>query len=441
MRDIAVLLILLGSMAAAFRAPWLGVLALAVFSYLNPHTYAWGFIASTPVYLMLFLAVLAAFLFNGKDRQPLPKDWRVPAFFLLWFDFFLTTTVADVPPAAWPKLIEVSKIYLPMIFTLWLINTRQKLFYLIITIAGSIGLVAAKGGVWAIAHGFSERVYGPPTTQFAGNNEFAIATLMIVPLIILWLRETADKRLRYALMASVPLCYAAALSSFSRGALLTMAVLTTLLLWHSKRKWLAVPILAVGAVLALQALPDKWFGRMSTIETYEEDTSAQGRLEAWRDGIRYALQHPIAASGFNGWKWVTKRDWHSAYVESLAEHGFPGFILWMSLLYGSMLSLTRLPKKTRHIPELKWVENYAYMLRASLAAYATGSLFLGITYWDLLYHVIFISVLVKQFALRELAEYEARQDTVTDSSKPLQSPAPAFDQYRNNGITATGGPR
>jgi hypothetical protein len=31
-----------------------------------------------------------------------------------------------------------------------------------------------------------------------------------------------------------------------------------------------------------------------------------------------------------------------------------------------------------------------------------GTAFLGLSYWDLLYHLIFIAVLVKKFALKEL---------------------------------------
>ncbi len=47
-------------------------------------------------------------------------------------------------------------------------------------------------------------------------------------------------------------------------------------------------------------------------------------------------------------------------------------------------------------------------------AYMAGGTFLGLAYWDLLYHLIFISVLVKQFALKELAEHTAAENS-TDS--------------------------
>jgi hypothetical protein len=102
----------------------------------------------------------------------------------------------------------------------------------------------------------------------------------------------------------------------------------------------------------------------------------------------------------------------------------------MSLLYGSILSLTRLPRKTRHIPQLAWVNNYAYMLRMSLVAYAVGSLFLGLTYWSLLYHLVFIAVLVRKFALEELASYEsASTPAVTASGDQLQNIRQGRKQY------------
>jgi len=91
-----------------------------------------------------------------------------------------------------------------------------------------------------------------------------------------------------------------------------------------------------------------------------------------------------------------------------SEHGFIAFGIWLSLILGTLINLTRLAKKAKGIPELKWIVNYSQMLRASLIAYMTGTAFLGLSYWDLLYHLIFIAVLVKQFALRDLQRYETQ---------------------------------
>ena len=409
MRDLAVLAFLLCCIGATLWRPWLGVLCLAVFSYLNPQAYAWGFMWSIPAYQILFFVVFIN-AFAAKDRQPIIRDWRVFTFYMLWLYFLFTTANAMVQWAAWPKLIEVSKIYLPLILTLWLIDTREKLFYLIITIAGSFGLIAVKGGIWAIGSGFGHRVYGPPTTQFYENNAFAIAVLMTIPLLILWRRETTNQWIRYGLAGAIPLSFAAALSSWSRGALVTMAVLAIVLIWESKRKYLAIPLMCLGIYLALGQLPEEWFGRMNTIQNHEEDQSAAGRLSAWRDGYEYALSHPLFGAGFEGWRYVTSKDWHSSYIEMLAEHGVIAFTMWCSLLFGTIINLTRLNITAGKFPEIAWIKNYTTMLRASLIAYATGTVFLGLAYWDIFYHLVFISVLVKKFAQEEMAECKSHKD-------------------------------
>lgn len=404
MRDIAVVILVIGCCVAALRTPWHGVLGLALFSYMSPHTFAWGFSRTLPVYATVLACVFLAYLSaKPQDKQPLPKDWRIPAFYLLWAWFGMTTIFAAVPEAATQKLIDVSKVYLPLILTLTLITDRRKLFYLVAVMAFSFGFVAAKGGFWAIGTGFANRVYGPEGTMYGGNNEFAVVTLVSVPLLILWMRETRNFWVKLLIKIMIPLCLAASISSWSRGALVTLVVLALLLIWHSKRKWLAWPLMAAGVALAVQHLPEEWFGRMSTIQTYEEDRSAMNRIETWGHGINYALRKPLTGAGFDGWRKVSKRDWHSAYVEILAEHGFVAAGLWLSLTVGTLFSLTRLGRLGSKHKELAWVANYSYMLRAAIICYLVGSLFLGTTYWDIIYHLVFISVLVKKFAEEEAA--------------------------------------
>jgi len=93
-----------------------------------------------------------------------------------------------------------------------------------------------------------------------------------------------------------------------------------------------------------------------------------------------------------------------------------GSCLWFSLLYGTMFEPDALAAAETAFPRHEVGRHYAYMLGASLVAFAVGSLFLGITCWDLLYHLVFIAVLVKKFALEELGQREARA-----TSGPIQS--------------------
>jgi probable O-glycosylation ligase (exosortase A-associated) len=409
MRDYVVLLFVTGCIIAALKKPWWGVLSLAIFSYLNPHAYAWGVISTFPIYQMLFIAVAIRSVF-AQDRQPLPKDWRVFTFILLWCYFVFTTTQAYFPEVAEARLWFVTKIYLPFYFNLVFINTRQKLYYLIITIGASIGIIAVKGGIFSILTGFSYRVYGPPHTQFEENNIFAVAVLIAIPLLLIWQKEVQQPVVKKALLFSIPIIYAASLSSWSRGALVTMVVLTFMLIFHSKRKYLAIPLVFVGAFFVKDYLPEEWFGRMRSIEsinTYQgenADASVTGRFEMWEAGWKHTLEHPFTGTGFEGYGKVGSRDWHSSYVEMFSEHGFVAFFLWISLLIGTLINLTTLPKKTRNIEGMEWVANYCFMIRASLICYMIGTAFLGLSYWDLLYHLIFIGVLIKKIANDELRE-------------------------------------
>ncbi|MCD2451806.1 putative O-glycosylation ligase, exosortase A system-associated [Methylicorpusculum oleiharenae] len=402
MRDIVVLIFLTGCIVAAFKKPWWGVLSLAIFSYLNPHAYAWGFVRTLPVYYILFL-IVAFRTFTTKDKQSIPKDWRVIFFVFLWLYFLFTTTQAYIQDIAWDRFWFVTKIYIPFYFTLVLINTRQKLYLLIVTIGIAIGIVALKGGIFALLSGFGHRVYGPPLTQFEDNNQFAVAMLMIIPLLLVWQKGSNHFWIKKGVLLSIPIIFAASLSSWSRGALLTMSALILMLIWNSKHKLLAIPLVLVSAFFVVDYLPQEWFGRMETLESYQEDESAMGRIEAWTDGWRHTLEHPFTGSGFEGWMYVTNRDWHSSYVEMFAEHGFLAFGIWISMILGTIVNLTFLPKKTKEIEGMEWVAHYCFMVRASLICYMLGTAFLGLAYWDLLYHLIFIAVLIKKFANEELA--------------------------------------
>jgi hypothetical protein len=50
------------------------------------------------------------------------------------------------------------------------------------------------------------------------------------------------------------------------------------------------------------------------------------------------------------------------------------------------------------------VADYAVALRASLVAYGVGGAFIGVAYWDLLYHLIATAILLEALAQRREAK-------------------------------------
>jgi len=398
MRDYGVFLSLTALVSLALWRPWLGVIGLAFVGYLQPQTYAGAFVRDFPVYKTLFAATVLGALFT-RDRQLPPRDWRVLALLGFWLGLLVSTYFSAFPFFAWPRLLQVSAVLASAFLILVLINTRQKLFWLLAATAASFGLVALKGGYWAIIHGFSDRVYGPPGSQYYDNNAFAVAAIMTIPLLALWFRQCADRWLRAVLAVAIALSVLAALSSWSRGGLLALGATLLVLLVDSRRKALiAVPI-ALALVAALAFFPEHWFERMETISTYQTDESAQGRLDVWRKGIAFASGRPLLGAGFGGWIFGARpRDWHSAYIQILAEHGFVTFTLWISLILGTLIGLTRLAWRHPRGAEFGRVADYAKALRASLIGYCVGGAFLGIGYWDLLYQLIAAAILLRDLS-------------------------------------------
>lgn len=409
MRDLTLVLMLLALAGMAWRQPWLGVLALVFVAIVHPHGYAIGFMQGFPAYLALFAVVTLAAAWQFARRRTWPRlywDWRLAVLALLWGHFVLTTALGVNPWAGWPRLLEVSKRLPLMLLILLLIDTQEKLRWLLLTLALSIAALILKGGFWALITGFQDRVYGPPGSQYSDNNSFAVVTTISIPLLALWYRQSGSLPLRLLIGALIALAFASALSSWSRGGLLSLGAVALLLVWHSRRKWLAIPALLAVVGLAWVGLPDEWYSRMQTLAAPELEESAATRLALWRLGWDYALQHPWTGGGFEGWIYLSlpagggSRIWHSAYVDLLAEHGFVGLVLWCALVVGSVLSLSWVIWQCRRGPALGAADQAA-MLRASIMAYLVGAAFLSIAYWEILFLLVAGAILVSRFSQLE----------------------------------------
>ena len=413
MRDLSLILILLLLIRLTLYQPWLGVLALAFLAYLHPQSFVDPPVANLPLYLIMTLVVTLAAILSPQHRVP-PWDWRLPVMGLLWLLFLVSTVNAVLPWYAWPRFFELSEILLPLMLTWWLIDSREKLFYLLATISASVLVVSFKGGYWALLNGFGDRVYGPTSSQYFDNNHFAILMAMNLPLLAIWLREVKYRPLQVLLMAGIGLSIAAILSSWSRGAMLMLAPTVLLMILAARHKLPLLVLLVISLVFGATQVPDTWYQRMDTISNYQQDKSAMDRLESWRVGMEYIAQRPLLGGGFWGrYAIIDTRDdgapadstdlssnlgWHNAYISMAAEHGLPALLLWLLLLVGSIVSLTRMAWCYRATEAMRWAVDYSLMLRASLIAYAIGVMFLALPYLDIWFHLVVVSMLLKNIS-------------------------------------------
>jgi len=165
----------------------------------------------------------------------------------------------------------------------------------------------------------------------------------------------------------------------------------------------------VGNLERLKTLmPERWTSRMETIQTYEEDGSAMGRIRAWHLAWRVAVDRPLTGGGFQTFRWQTYVayapdflggkivDVHNSFFEVLAEHGFIALGLFLALLASALWSTRKIKKVVKEGKIDERFAAYADMVQVSLAAYAVGGMFLGRGYFDLMYHIVLIPVILKQ---------------------------------------------
>jgi probable O-glycosylation ligase (exosortase A-associated) len=406
MRGTVVFLIILGSLPISLLQPWIGVLVFSWISYMNPHKYAWGFIRTFPVAMIVALVTLVG-LVATKDKSRLPRDPATLLMLGLWILFFVTTCFALNQQGAWPQLEKVSKILLMTFVTIKLINSPSKLRWLLLVMALSVGLIGLKGGIWAVGTGGAHRVYGPAGSFFGDNNDLALALNMTLPLLLYLSKDEPRKWLKWVLHTCFVMSIVAIIFTYSRGGFLTLLAVGAVLLIKARYKVLA-GIMIIVAVFALSFIvTEKWTGRMDTINTYQQDGSAMGRLHAWKMAWNIAVARPLVGGGFETWKFGGAyaetphgvRDFHSNYFEMLGEHGFIGLAMYLMLLVYSLSTLTFLKWRIRQDPDLQWARHYPDMLQVAIMAYALGGAFLGRAYFDLFYHLVACLIILKELSV------------------------------------------
>lgn len=412
MRDVILTVLVFGAVPFMVMRPSIGVLVWSWLGYMNPHRAMWGFAYSFPFVQVSAIATALGMLFSReKLRFPWSGTTVVWMLWALWFS--LTTLLAVNHTLAYPGWEREIKVQAMVLATLLVMHSRERLNQLVWVIVVSIGFFGVKGGLFTVAHGGKYLVWGPPSSFIEGNNELALALLTIVPLMRYLQTQAASKWVKRGLAASMALCAFSIVGSYSRGALLGAVAMGIVLWLKSRRKLvLGVPIVLL-AVAAVQFMPDRWFERMHTIHSYEQDPSALGRLNAWTYAVNFALDHPITGGGFNAFtpdmfqRYAPNpedfHDAHSIYFQVLAEHGFVGLALFLLLGFLTVATASWIIRNTRDRAELAWAGELAKMIQVALAGFAVGGGFLGLAYWDLPYHLMAIVVLTKAVVRGALA--------------------------------------
>ncbi len=423
MRDLLILFLLFAGSAAALKHPYIGAYTWTWLSIMNPHRLGWGAAVDFPVTMIAAIATLIGLVISRDPKRfPITAATVTLGCFVLWM--CVTTVFAVHSAGSWEQLDKVIKIQLMVFVTLAVLNSRQQIEIFLWINVISLGFFGVKGGLFTITTGGNFRVWGPPGSFIEGNNEIALALIILIPLLR-YLQISATKPwLKHALTAAMVLSAGAALGSHSRGALLAIAAMA-FWLWLKSRNKLPFGILIVlVGILLIIFMPEHWTSRMKTIDDYQEDGSAMGRINAWWMCFNLAKDR-FLGGGFD----IYTPDFfaayapnpadihaaHSIYFQVLGEHGFIGLLLFLLVWFFTWRTAAWVQRQGKKHPDTQWTSDLAAMIQVSLVGYAVGGAFLSLAYFDLPYNLLIIIVLTQRW-LQEWQPVQAVPATLAEQS-------------------------
>jgi len=142
---------------------------------------------------------------------------------------------------------------------------------------------------------------------------------------------------------------------------------------------------------------------MNTIQTYDEDASAVSRLASWTTAYNVALDYPLTGGGFQvidkneihymygeeKYRDAHVSGVHSIYFEVLGENGFVTFIVFVSLIFFTVMKM----RKTRKLYKNKKID---------IMAYAVSGAFLELASFDLFYTMVALGIVTHVLVLENI---------------------------------------
>jgi probable O-glycosylation ligase (exosortase A-associated) len=429
MRDFVLAAIFFGSIPFILWRPTIGVFLWIWVSVMSPHRLAWGFSYDYPFAQLIAVATLLGALFSREPKRlPMTPVTIVLLILVLWMN--VTTLLAIDANQSLPTWEKVMKIQFMVFVALYLLHSKRHVQILIWVLAGSVAFYGVKGGVFSLREGGEFLVFGPSGSFIEENNALALATIMTIPLLYYLYLQATKRWVRWSLLAAMALCGVSALGSHSRGGFLAIAVMLAFLWWKSRSRMATGIVLLLLIPAAIGFMPEKWVDRMYTIETYEQDESAMGRINAWQTAFNVARDRPFGG----GFEMATEsvfaryapdpsvvRAAHSIYFQVLGEHGFVGLALFLLFWYLVWRDAAWISREARSQKEFQWACDLARMIQVSLVGYAVGGAFLSLAYYDVPYNLMVALILTRLMVEREL---KALAQNAGSPGNPWTSEAP-----------------
>jgi putative inorganic carbon (hco3(-)) transporter len=429
MRGLVLFVIFFGLLFLVFKRPFIGILMWFWVSLMNPHRIVYGFASDLNYAMIVAVVTLGSWLLlHPEEPKAPPRDRMTFLILALMVWISITSLTGAAPPDDITRLwADAEKMLLMTLVAYTMTNTRERFDHLVLVCVLSIAFYGLRGGLFTILQGGAFRVHGPPGSMIGDNNDLGVALTMILPLLFYLHHRYTHPYFKWPIRILIGLTVIGDLFTYSRAALLALSAMASVLWLRTRQKIATGMAIAVAVVGVLYFAPEQWFGRMQTIQSYEEDQSAQGRLFYWQLSWAMALKHPITGAGFH-WSydpnWVNSeladsglppltrpRASHSIWFKMLSDHGFVGLALFVGFFVVTAANAQWLIRRTRGSPDLAWANHFGRMLQVALVGFAVGGSFANLDMYDGFYALVMLGAVARRIIAAELATQHRERET------------------------------
>jgi O-antigen ligase len=327
------------------------------------------------------------------------SSWWYAAYFLLQFCSLLVHG-GRIP--TYSLILSDSFLF---VVTLTLVDSTLRLRGSLLVAIGAVGFTSLYAiREWQKYHGMyvGFRAWG----MLSDANEYAVFVGLWIPLAFLWAfgkRPWWEKIFCLGCLAS---CLLGTSFAASRGGFLGLVASFLLLIWHSRRRVRNLALLGVLLLpLGLLNFTSAWNRLLHP--SYGDKVGQQARLVAWQVGWKMIKAHPLFGVGLGNFKAIMPGYQesvpkvvsiaHNTYVETAAELGIPGLIVFLGIWVSSLRMLGRL-RRTAQTARLPSFSALALGLQAGMVSYLVQSFFVSAWWYRMCWLLLFLALCLDRLA-------------------------------------------
>jgi putative inorganic carbon (hco3(-)) transporter len=411
----------------ALRGPYYALLFYIGYAYFRPEAWVWvDFIGSLRLSLLSGLLVVLGGLYS---KQQFVWNGRIALLWIFLLHTFLSAVFGESWDA-WGSWFNFFKSIVISYFMVVLITNFDRLRLMFMVMALALGLEQAKQGWFYIVS--RPAWHNENDVPFLGdNNGVAIGMLMLVPIIGALMQTSRRRWAKGGYLFLLIGCLNRSLSTHSRGGFLAAMAMAAFWWLRTKHKIAGAIVGIAVAAVVVTALPNTFWTRMDTIETFEEDRSAAGRLHFWQVALEMANAHPLFGIGFDGFRTSYNnydftggrfgifRAVHSTHFGVVADLGYLGAALFAALIFNAFRSCAKVRKLSYREPAMSDFEKCAVALQSSLIVFITGGTFISFQYNEMFWNIIGLTIVLERLARQRRAELSAGLDALKSSVDPV----------------------